>query len=255
MRHITETQPKIIIDIEWLLLILLILIHENQFSRASLKVSFIGRILNLIQRRAAIRLRSTVSSASVHTSQRHTVILYVRRLIVSSASLLTLHGSGVWLTQSFNHAKSITNVQVNWECCERSGRGLSYGIIWKSTFRYSGNTIKIIVKIMTQPRFEPGTYVHVKTFAAWANLLGPNITERHLTQWSTYLRKDCGCKCQFYCKKPPANNNRFRLLHFFIDLEVIPDQFFCWPVAESKIFLLKFLLHVSIPLWDHPQGA
>ena len=181
--------------------LLLILIHERRISRASLKVSFIGRILNPIHRRAAIRLRSTVSSASVHPSQKHTAILYVRRLIVSSASLLTLNGRGVWLTQSFNHAKGITNAQMNWKCCERGGRGLSYGTIRKSAFRYSENTIKILFKIMPQPRFEPGTYVHVKTFAAWANVFGPNITERLLTQWYTYLRTDCGCKRQLYSKR------------------------------------------------------
>lgn len=168
------------------------------FSRASLKVSFIGRVLNRIHRSAAIRLCSTVSSASVHTSQR-TLCHIIGPTLVSSASLLTLHWRGVWLTQS--HAKGIANVQMNWKCCERGGRGLSYGNICKPAFRYSKNTIKILVKIMPQPKFEPGTCVHVKTFAAWANLFCPNITERHLTQWSTYSRTDCGCKCQLYCKR------------------------------------------------------
>jgi len=40
------------------------------FSRASLKVFFIGRVLNLLHGRATVRMHSTVSSASVHTSQR-----------------------------------------------------------------------------------------------------------------------------------------------------------------------------------------
>jgi hypothetical protein len=133
--------------------------------------------------------------------REHTVMLYARRLFVSSASLLNLHGHRVWLTQSFNQANGITNVEMNWKCCERGGRGLSYGIIRKSAFGYSENTIKILVKIMPQPIFEPGTCVYVKTFAAWANLFGPNITERHLTQLPTYSRTDCGCKCQLYCKR------------------------------------------------------
>ena len=61
------------------------------FSRASRMASFIDRVLNLIHRRAAIQLRST------HFTPRreHTVTLYVRRLIVSSASLVTLYERGV----------------------------------------------------------------------------------------------------------------------------------------------------------------
>jgi len=156
--------------------------------------------------------------------REHTVILYARRLLVSSASLLTLHGHRVWLTQSFIHAKGITNVKINWKCWERGGRGLSYGTIRKSAFRYSENTIKILVTIMPQPRFEPRTCVYVKTFAAWANLFGPNITKRHLTQWSTYSRTDCGCKS--YC----------------ISLLFTSKSIFCWPVEETKFVLLYDIL-------------
>lgn len=70
------------------------------------------------------------------------------------------------VTHSFNHASGVTNVEMNSKYCERGSRGLTYGTIRKSAVRYTENTINILVKIMPLPRFEPGTCVHVKTFAA-----------------------------------------------------------------------------------------
>jgi hypothetical protein len=66
---------------------------------------------------------------------------------------------------SFSHSIT-TNVEMIWKSCERGGRGLTYGTIWKSAFRYSENIMRILVKKMPQPRFEPGTYIQVKAFAA-----------------------------------------------------------------------------------------
>jgi len=40
----------------------------------------------------------------------------------------------------------------------------------------------------------------------------------------------------FTAKEAPANNNRFRLLHFFTDLEVITDQFFAGPQQKVRFF-------------------